>query len=118
MRLETILENMRKSVDRNGLKALLPQNLSEDALERMLVEAEALENEKSDKTPATAFLFAILQLTARKSMNSGMKIEMDEITLMKNFQTYTGSIRLEKLRREGVLHIPDEELPTIETLFK
>lgn len=111
------LHKLRKLIKKNGIKCLLPQNLTDEILHRMTREADAIDNNSTEKTPSSALLIAILHLESKSIMKKGMEIKIEPEKLMEYFSLYITSIRIEVKRRKKEIFITEESLPTIENIF-
>jgi len=56
------VNKLMKLVKKQGTKSLLPQNLPEEMLSKMLREAEALDNDNSEEIPSSTIFMAIMLL--------------------------------------------------------
>lgn len=110
------VQKLLKLIKKNGIKCLLPQNLTDEILYRMIREADAIDNDSTEETPSSALLIAILHLES-KSIKKGMEIKIAPEKLMEYFSFYITSIRLEEKRRKKEIYITEESLPTIENIF-
>lgn len=104
-------------IKKNGVKFLLPQNLDEESLDRLLKEVNSLEDDSVESTPAIALLIAVLHLKAKKILKLNKKISICPKKLMKYFDIYTELLRLEAERRLGMITIEDDSLPNIRNIF-
>ena len=111
------LNKLHKIIKDNGIKCLLPQNLTDETLYKMIKEAEAIDNDTSDETPPSTLFMAILHLESKKIMKEGMEIKIAPEKLMDYFSLYITSIRIEEKRRKNKIYINEEFLPTIENIF-
>lgn len=111
------LNKLKKLIKKNGIKFLLPQELSDEILYRMLKEADAIDNNTTEKTPSSTLLMAILQLESRSIMKTGIKIKMEPEKLMECFSLYITSLRIEEKRRKKEILVSEESLPTIKNIF-
>lgn len=110
------VQKLLKLIKKNGIKCLLPQNLTDEILYRMIREADAIDNDSTEETPSSGLLIAILHLES-KSIKKGMEIKIAPEKLMEYFSFYITSIRLEEKRRKKEIFITEESLPTIENIF-
>ncbi|HHD81373.1 MAG TPA: hypothetical protein ENK99_07300 [Campylobacterales bacterium] len=110
-------QKLLKLIKKNGIKCLLPQNLTDEILHRMIREADAIDNDSTEETPSSTLLIAILHLESKSIMKKGMKIKIAPEKLMEYFSFYITSIRLEEKRRKQEIFITEESLPTIENIF-
>jgi hypothetical protein len=110
------VQKLLKLIKKNGIKCLLPQNLTDEILYRMIREADAIDNDSTEETPSSGLLIAILHLES-KSIKKGIEIKIAPEKLMEYFSFYITSIRLEEKRRKKEIFITEESLPTIENIF-
>lgn len=110
------VQKLLKFIKKNGIKCLLPQNLTDEILYRMLKEADAIDNDSTEETPSSVLLTAILHLES-KSIKKNIEIKIAPDKLMEYFSFYITSIRLEEKRRKKEIFITEESLPTIENIF-
>lgn len=110
------VQKLLKLIKKKGIRCLLPQNLTDEILYRMIREADAMDNDITEETPSSTLLIAILHLES-KSIKKSMEIKIAPEKLMENFSFYITSIRLEEKRRKKEIFITEESLPTIENIF-
>ena len=111
------IQKLQKLIKKNGIKCLLPQNLTDELLHRMIREADGIDNNSTEETPSSTLLIAILHLESKSIMKKGMKIKIAPEKLMEYFSFYITSIRLEEKRRKKEIFITEDSLPTIENIF-
>ncbi len=111
------LDKLFEHIKKNGTKGLLPQNLPEDLLYRMISEADAIENETTEETPSSVLLMTILHLEGGPKVAKKMDIKIAQEKLVEYFDLYIISIGLEEMRRKKVIIVPDESLPTLKNIF-
>lgn len=111
------VQKLQKLIKKNGIKCLLPQNLTDELLCRMIKEADAIDNDSTEETPSSTLLIAILHLESKSIMKKGMEIKMEPEKLMECFSLYITSIRIEEKRRKKEIFVSGESLPTIENIF-
>ena len=112
------IDKLFKHIKKQGTKGLLPQNLPDELLRRMNLEAEAIRNDKTEETPSSTLLLSILHLadpTARFDNNIEIKIEPD--ILMEYFDLYMVALKLEEMRRNQEVEIDESSLPTLQNIF-
>ena len=112
------LNKLRKLVKKNGIKCLLPQNITDELLYRMLREADAIDNDTTGETPSSTLLMAILHLKSKSIIKGDMEIKMSPEELMESFSLYVTYIRIEEKRRKKKIYVAEESLPTIENIFE
>jgi len=112
------LNKLLKQIKNNGIKCLLPQNLTDELLDQLLLEADALYNDETEKLPPSTLFLAILHLTSKTSPTKKIvKIEIATETLMDYFAFYATSLKLEELRRKEAIVIAEDSLPTLDNIF-
>ncbi len=111
------LNKLRRLIKKNGIKCLLPQNLTDELLNRMVREADAIDDDTVDETPSSTLLMAILHLESKTIIKGDMEIKMAPETLMEYFSLYVTSVRIEEKRRKKEIYITEESLPTLENIF-
>ena len=111
------LNKLLRLVKKNGIKCLLPQNLTDELLYRMVREANAIDNDTTEETPSSTLLMAILHLESRSIIKEGMDIKIAPEKLMEYFSLYVASIKIEEKRRKKEIFITEDSLPTIENIF-
>jgi len=114
---ENILEDLLEQIEKNGIKCLLPQNLSVQILNKMLEEAEALDNRTTEETPSSLLLIAVLHLHHGGKLGNTTEIQIAPEKLMDYFSYYITSLRLEGLKREGLVDFTESSNPTLENIF-
>jgi len=115
--MSTSYKKYEKYIKKQGLKGLLPQNLPENILNRMLIEADGLDSDTKETPSASFILLAILSLMNGKRLKSTMKLNIKEEVLMENFNVYIISLRVENSYRIGELEIGEDSLPTLKNIF-
>ena len=111
------LNKLRRLAKKNGIKCLLPQNLTDELLYRMIREANAIDNDTTEETPSSTLLMAILHLESRSIIKEDVEIKMAPEELMEYFSLYVTSIRIEEKRRKKEIRVVEDSLPTIENIF-
>ena len=96
---------------------MLPQNITDELLYRMLREADAIDNDTTDEIPSSSLLLAILHLASGSKITKQMEITIPEEQLMDYFSLYVTAIRLELMKRKGDITISDNSLPTLNNIF-
>jgi hypothetical protein len=114
------IEEFREHVQKYGVEGLLPQNLSENLLTRMIVEIDSYER-NSDSAPASTILMAILSIQSGNIIEDStdrVEVSFDsEDELMDKFNSYMTWVILEGLRRDKPINIPEDSLPTLKNIF-
>ncbi len=111
------LNKLHRLIKKNGIKCLLPQNLTDELLNRMTREANAIDDDTVEETPSSTLLMAILHLKSKSIIKGGMEIKMAPEELMEYFSLYVTSVRIEEKRRKKEIYVTDDSLPTIENIF-
>ncbi len=116
--IENPVDKLHRHIKKNGAKGLLPQNLTNELLDRMLLEVDALERDETDEIPSSTLLLSILYLADPSAdFNKKMEITIDPEELMEYFDLYMIAIMLEEKRRANEVKIAAASLPTIENIF-
>jgi len=84
--ITNIFEQFDELVEKNGLEALLPQNLPDEIFCRMLKEADAFDNDQMEETPLFILFATVLQLSSGKRFKPGAQIQIESDELMENFR--------------------------------
>ncbi len=111
------LNKLRRLIKKNGIKCLLPQNLTDELLNRMVREADAIDGDTVEETPSSTLLMAILHLESKSIIKGNMEIKMAPEELMEYFSLYVTSVRIEEKRRKKEIRVSEDSLPTIENIF-
>ena len=111
------LNKLRRLIKKNGIKCLLPQNLTDELLHRMVREADAIDDGTTGETPSSTLLMAILHLKSRSIIKGDMEIKMAPEELMESFGLYITSVKIEEKRRKKEIQVAEDSLPTIENIF-
>jgi hypothetical protein len=103
-------------VQKEGLTGLLPQNMPDYILQRMLNEIGAAESNKDD-IEASTLLLAVLSiqsgtLITENENNLTLKFEPPE-EFMEKFENYKLSLSMEHMRRIKKISISTNTLPTL-----
>ena len=114
---KNILEDLLELINERGIECLLPQNLSVQILNKMLEEAEALDNDLIEETPSSLLLLAVLHLHHGGELANTTEIQIAPEKLMDYFSYYITSLRLEGLKREGLVDFMESSNPTLENIF-
>ena len=110
-------DGLDRHIKRNGVKGLLPQNLTDMLLVKMNLEADAIKEDETEKLPSSALLIAVLHLGSGSEISKSMEMKIDLELLMDYFDLYIMSLRLEDMRRNKVIDISGESLPTLKNIF-
>lgn len=111
------VSKLRKYVKKHGIQILLPQKLPDDIFKRLTVEVKAFHEGRTDETPSSALLMCILYLKNGSKVSDNMKIKFSEEELFDYFTMYAVCIKLEDMRRSGLVYIPEHSLPTLKNIF-
>jgi len=107
--------------EKEGLCGLLPQNMPDYILHRMLEEIDAIDT-NSDDTPASTLLLSVLSIHNGKIItndggnNSSIAFEPAE-ELMEKFENYKLAISMEHMRRIKKISISVNTLPTVDNIL-
>lgn len=104
-------------IKKYGIKGLLPQNLTDELLDRMNLEGNAMDEDRTEETPMSVVLLAVLHLISGSKISEEMKIEIDPELLMEHFYSYIALLKIEDMRRKKDIEISNESLPTLENIF-
>jgi hypothetical protein len=112
------IEELNAHIYEHGLKGLLPQNLTDNILGRMLLEIDSYEKDDGD-TPVSALLMAILTLQNRNIIQDDkdlMEITFEgENELME--KSYKMCIALEAIKRDILVPLSDASSPILKYVF-
>jgi len=111
------LSKLGKHIERYGIKGLLPHNLTDELLDRMNLEGDAIENDTADYMPSSTLLMTILCLLNGHKITKNTKITIERELLLDYFDFYIIALRLEDMRRKKDIEIEDEFLPTEKNIF-
>ena len=104
-------------VKKYGIKGLLPQNLTDELLDRMNLEGDAMDEARTEDTPMSVVLLAVLHLINGPKISETMEIKIDPELLMEHFYSYTALLKIEDMRRKKDIEVSNEALPTLENIF-
>jgi len=115
---KNIVDELIKHRRAKGAEGLLPQNLTDDMLERMIFEIISLEDARIN-VPAAALLMAITMLEESEEDNvyENFQISFETEEIMEKFNMYTMALGIEDMRRKKLIFIEHDKLPTIENIF-
>ena len=113
-----LLDALVEQKKEHGKQGLMPQNLSGDMLDMLLIEFEAVKNNEVD-IPASMLLMTVLLLKSDKDplREESVSIQFSPEELMDNFNDYGVAIILEDYRRKGKVSITESSLPTDKNIF-
>ena len=115
---EELFKILVKQNNDYGKKGLLPQNLPDELVKKLLIEFEAIQDEKMD-VPASMLFLTILMLKGEVDMfnvpKASLSIAPEE--LMDSFSNYGVAIVIEDARRQGKMSITKDSIPTLENIF-
>jgi len=114
---EYLEDELYRHIKRNGVKGLLPQNLTDVLLVKMNLEADAINEDETEKVSSPALLIAVLHLGSGSEISKNMEMKIDLELLMEYFDLYIVSLRLEDMRQNKVIDISGESLPTLKNIF-
>lgn len=104
-------------VKKYGIKGLLPQNLTDELLDRMNLEGNTMDEDRIEEVPMSVVLLAVLHLISGPNISMEMEIRIEPELLMEHFYSYITLLKLEDLRRKKDIEISNESLPTLENIF-
>ncbi len=111
------MEEFREYVHEYGKEGLLPQNLPDSILSRMLVEIDDFENDRNRKE-GEIFILAIFSLKYEEEEYTNVKITFDsDDELADVFSCYIACLELEDIRRSTSLSMSNNSLPTLKNIF-
>lgn len=115
------LEEYFEYTEKEGLNGLLPQNMPDFILYRMLEEIDSIET-NSNNTPASTLLLSVLSIHNNKIIthNGGNNISITfepPEELMEKFDNYKLSLTMEYMRRMKKISIPINSLPTLDNIL-
>lgn len=108
---------LRDHIVKHGRKGLLPQNLPANLLKEMSVEADAISKGQSEISPMFMLFVTILYIEKGSEIFNGTEININQKRFMENLDLYILAIRLEEMRRNKIIIIPDSSLPTLKNIF-
>ena len=111
------LDKLHRHIKKYGTKGLLPQNLTDELLNKMNLEADAIDEERTEETPSSTLLMTILNLENDCKMSKTIEIKIAPERLMEYFSLYITTLRLEDMRRKKDIEVSDEFLPTLKNIF-
>lgn len=112
-----MVTELRDHIKKNGRKGLLPQNLTSALLKKMSLEADAISEEKSEKMPFHTLLVTILYIQNGSKMFKGIEVNINPKLFTECLDLYIMSLRLEEMRRNKIIEIPEASLPTLKNIF-
>ncbi len=112
-----LIDKLYRHVKKNGTRGLLPQNLTDEILYKMNLEADAINEDKTVEAPDSTILMAVLHLAGGSKISKKMEIKIDPELLMEYFDLYILSLRFEDMRRKKVISMSIESLPTLKNIF-
>lgn len=110
-------DKLYRHVKKNGTKSLLPQNLTDELLDKMNLEADAINEDRTEEAAASTLLMAVLCLANGSKISKKMEIKIDSELLMEYFDLYILSLRFEDMRRKKDIDMSSESLPTLKNIF-
>jgi hypothetical protein len=112
------IQKVTRYIKNNKLNALLPQNLNGEVLRILLQETEALSS-KNDDMSAASLLMVLLALKLKKHTKivGDIELEFEGNELMDNMNMYCTFLKMEDMRRQNKIQMPDTSLPTLENIF-
>jgi len=115
------IEKYFEYTKKEGLSGLLPQNMPDYILHRMLEEIDAIDT-NSDDTPASTLLLAVLSIhngkIITKDGGNNMSINFEPpAELIEKFENYKLSLSMEHMRRIKKISISRNSLPTLDNIL-
>jgi len=115
----SVANELSKHCSDYGIEGLLPQNLTDFLLDKLLEEIMSM-HEQDKKMAPTLLLLIVLSLknghciTTESDTSIKFKGEKE---LMDSFANYELAITLEVYRRDSKIQLSKDSLPTIENIF-
>lgn len=114
------IEKYFEYIKRKGMKGLLPQNMPDNILHRMLEEVDSLESDIDDTPPSTLFLTVLFIHKGKIILDDeentiSIKVATEE--LMEKLENYKISLSMEHMRRIKRISIPSNSLPTLNNIL-
>jgi len=115
------IEKYFEYAEKEGLSGLLPQNMPDYILYRMLDEIGAIDT-NSDDTPASTLLLAVLSIHSgeiiTKDGGNNMSVNFEPPKeLMEKFENYKLSLSIEHMQRIKKISISANSLPTLDNIL-
>ena len=106
-------------IEAHGIRGLLPQNLTQELLDRLNMEGNAIEKDKTATAVITSFVTAVKHLEKGDVLSKSKNVETDICNerLLECVYMYMASLRLESLRREKKIVLKEKDLPTLKNIF-
>ena len=112
------IDKLLKHIKKQGTKGLLPQNLPDDTLKRMSLEAEAIRNDATEEVPSSTLLLSILHLADPSvNLNNQVEVKIEPDLLMEYFDLYMVALKIEEMRRKKEVEVNESSLPTLQNIF-
>ncbi len=115
------IEKYFKYTKKEGLRGLLPQNMPDNILHRILEEIDAIDTNRDDIFAST-LLLAVLSIHKGKIITEDVGDDMS-ITfelpeeLMEKFENYKLAVSMEYMRRIQKISISSNTLPTLDNIL-
>lgn len=108
-------------IQKEGLNGLLPQNMPDNILDRMIEQIDAIDTDSDDTSIVTLFL-AVLSIhkgkVITKDGESIMRIKFEPAEeLIEKLDNYKISLSMEYMRRLKKIFIPINNLPTLDNIL-
>lgn len=100
----------------NGIEFLLPQNLTDEFLDVILLESKNMDN-GIDSSPSI-LLLAVLHLEYNSKLTQDLVLNCDRKKVFEHMNIYIDWLKLERLRRVGTAKITEDQLPTLDNIFR
>lgn len=115
---ENPVNKLHRHIKKHGTKGLLPQNLTDDLLRRMNLEAEAIRNGTTEEVPSSTMLLSILHLVNPAfNTNKMVEVEIEPDVLMEYFDLFMVALSVEDMRRKKEIKMDESSLPTLQNIF-
>lgn len=114
-----IEQKLLKHCQKYGIDGLLPQNLTDSLLDRLLEEIMSIRDEDEKVTP-TLLLLIILSLRSGHCLTGTPPVSIKfngEKDIMDSFENYEMAIMIEVYRRDSKIKISKDSLPTVKNIF-
>ena len=106
-------------IENSGINALLPHNLTNELLHKVMMEGDAIEAADDEDVSIPTLLMIVLNLRNGKKISTTKEItvEISPEELWGHFEKYIAALRLEDMKRKGKIEIKEADLPTVDNIF-
>jgi len=112
-----VLNELKNTIEKNGIESLLPQNLSRETLDFMIIESETMKNDSQNGVSPHMLILAILHL-AENSLPKDVRVaHLSDDDLTNYLTAYMTTLGLEEMRRDGYISIKENHLPTVDNIL-